>query len=209
MIALNDQQLGFLEQEIQKRGISHPELGSQLLDHFACGIEHAMDEGLGFHEAYHKVYMQVSPNGLEEINQSMSLVKIHLKYSFMKKFVFLVGFLSAFIFGVGTIFKSMHWPTANIDILIGCVLFTFAFLPMYFGLKYKADKEAGRAKPALSYVVNLLLVMALTFALPYKQFHWPASDYVFLGGQLLLCFVLFPKVFLGWYRKFNETPIVA
>ena len=74
MITLTDQQLEFLEQEIQQRGISHPGLGDQLLDHFACGIEDAMEAGLGFHEAYHKVYMQVSPNGLEEIDHSMTLV---------------------------------------------------------------------------------------------------------------------------------------
>ncbi|HEX2899845.1 MAG TPA: hypothetical protein VHS96_09015, partial [Bacteroidia bacterium] len=132
MITLTDQQLDFLEQEIQQRGISHPELGGQLIDHFACSIEAEMREGLGFHEAYHKVYMQVSPNGLEEIDHSMTLVILHQKYAFMKKFVFLLGFASAFIFGVGYIFKNMHWPTANIQIMLGSVVFTFAFLPLYF-----------------------------------------------------------------------------
>ncbi|MBK9449692.1 MAG: hypothetical protein IPN95_09775 [Bacteroidetes bacterium] len=205
MITLTDQQLEFLEQEIQQRGISHPGLGDQLLDHFACGIEDAMEAGLGFHEAYHKVYMQVSPNGLEEIDHSMTLVILHQKYSLMKKFVFSMGFSSAFLFGVGYIFKNMHWPWANIMIMGGALVFTFAFLPMYFRLKYNADKAMGRSKPVLNYVFSLLLVMVLAAVMPYKQFNMPGSSEVFVIGQSLLAFVLFPKVFLGWYRKFNES----
>lgn len=204
MITLTDQQIDFLEQEITHRGISHPDLGHQLLDHFACGIEREMEEGLGFHEAYHKVYMQVSPNGLEEIDHNLTLVIIHQKYSIMKKFVFGLGFASAFIFGVGFIFKSMHWPTANIQIMVGSTLFTLAFLPLYFWLKYRSDKELGRTKPVVNYLLNLLLVMVLALALPYKQFHWTGSEEFFFIAQLLLAFVFFPKVFLGWYKKFSE-----
>lgn len=209
MIMLTDQQLDFLEQEIQQRGIDHEALGTQLLDHFACGIEREMEAGLGFHEAYHKVYMQVSPNGLEEINHSMTLVILHQKYAFMKKLVFVLGFSTAFLFAVGFIFKNMHWPTANLLITANAVVFTLAFLPMYFRLKYVADRESGRARPALNYVLNCLMVMVMTLALPYKFMEWPAANWVFLVGQCILAFVFFPKVFLGWYKKFNETPTAA
>jgi hypothetical protein len=209
MITLTDQQLDFLEQEIQQRGIQHPSLGLQLLDHFACGIEREMNTGLGFHEAYHKVYMQVSPNGLEEIDQSLMQVMIHQKYSTMKKFVFGLGFASAFIFGLGYIFKGQHWLSANIQIMVGAFLFTFVFLPSYFWLKYRADREMSRPKPVVNYVLNLLLVMVLAFAMPYKQFKWLGNEEFFLIAQLLLAFVFFPKIFLGWYKKFTDTPSVA
>lgn len=209
MTTLNDQQLDFLEQEIKQRGIQHPVLGDQLLDHFACGIEREMDAGFGFHEAYHKVYMQVSPNGLEEIDHSMTLVILHQKYSIMKKFVFILGFASAFMFGVGFIFKSMHWPTANLQIMIGAGIFGIAFLPLYHWLKYNADKEMGRSKPIVNYVFNLLLVTVLALAIPYKQFKWVGHEEYFFVCQLLLAFVFLPKIFLGWYKKFTETPSVA
>jgi hypothetical protein len=209
MMTLNDQQLDFLEQEIKQRGIQHPVLGDELLDHFACGIEREMEAGLGFHEAYHKVYMQVSPNGLEEIDHSISLVFLHQKYSAMKKFVFLLGFVSAFVFGVGFIFKTMHWPTANLQILIGSMLFSLAFLPLYHWLKYKSDKEIGRSKPVFNYALNLLLVMALAMAIPYKQFHWAGGEEYFIICQCLLALVFLPKVFMGWYKKFNDAPLAA
>jgi hypothetical protein len=209
MITLTDQQLDFLEQEIRQRGITHPGLGDQLLDHFACGIEHAMEDGLGFHEAYHKVYMQVSPNGLEEIDLSMTLVILHQKYYAMKKFVFLLGFISAFIFGIGFIFKSLHWPTANLQIMIGAVLFAVGFLPLYHWLKYSADRETGRTKPVFNYVFNLALVLVLALAIPYKQFNWAGHEWYFFICQCLLAFVFLPKVFLGWYKKFSEADRVV
>jgi hypothetical protein len=209
MIELNDQQLDFLEQEIKDRGIQHENLAHGLLDHFACGIEREMAEGLGFYEAYHKVYMQVSPNGLEEIDQSMTLVIIHQKYSNMKKSVFILGFVTAFIFFVGYIFKSQHWPTANNLILIGSTIFALGFLPAYFYLKYKSDKEMGNSKPIMNYVFNLLLVIVLALALPYKQFKWQGHEEIFMIGQALLAFVFLPKVFLGWYKKFSQTAAVG
>ena len=209
MTTLSDQQLDFLEQEIQQRGIQHPALGDQLLDHFACGIEREMDAGVGFHEAYHKVYMQISPNGLEEIDQSMTLVILHQKYSLMKKSVFILGFVAAFIFGVGLIFKNMHWPHADLLTLYGSLGFTFGFLPLYHLLKFKADREMGREKPIFNYAFNLVLVMVLAMGLPFKQFNWAGSSEYFVICQCLLAFVFLPKVFLGWYKKFNETPVVA
>jgi hypothetical protein len=209
MICLTDQQLDFLEQEIQRRGIQHAALGDQLLDHFACGIEREMEAGLGFHEAYHKVYMQVSPNGLEEIDFSMTLVILHQKYALMKKFVFVLGFTAAFVFAVGFIFKNMHWPTANLMILIGAAVFTLAFLPLYFRLKYVADQATGRARPVLNYLLNCGMVMVLTFAMPYHVMHWPASNWIYLVAQCILAFVFFPKVFMGWYKKFTDTPSAA
>lgn len=202
MSTLTDQQIDFLEAEIKKHGISHPDLGPQLLDHFACGVEREMDNGLGFHEAYHKVFMEICPTGMHEIEQSYQQVITYLKYLPMKKFVFALGFVSATLFAVGYIFKNMHWPTANMQILIGSSLFAFLFLPLYFILKYNTEKEQGHAKPALNYLFNLILVMILALVVPYKQFNWPGNNEFFLVGQILLAFVFFPKVFLGWYRKY-------
>jgi hypothetical protein len=209
MITLTDAQLDFLEQEIQKRGITHPDLGGCLLDHFACAIEAEMEKGIDFFEAFHLTYMRICPEGLREINQSMTLVILQHKYSIMKKLVFILGFLSAFTFGVGWMFKSMHWPMANNLINAGCVSFVTLFLPLYHILKFKLDREMGKQRNPMGYVLNCLMVMVLCLAIPAKQFHWPGAGLFFMIGQILLYFVFLPKVFIGWYKKFNGTPASA
>lgn len=204
MIQLSDSQVDFLAEEIQKRGIAQPGLADGLLDHFCCSVEAKMAEGQGFHEAYHQAYMEICPDGLREIEWATRIVTLQHQYSTMKKIVFAIGFLGAFFFANGSFFKSMHWPTANMQILIGGSLFALAFLPLYFLLKYKADAQLDRAKHPATYVLNLVLVMLLAAIIPYKILHWPYAEYMMVAGQLLLAFVFLPKVFLSWYRRFAE-----
>lgn len=209
MIELNDQQLDFLEKEISKSGLRYADLGASLLDHFACGIEREMQLGLGFYEAYHKVYMEISPNGMNEFDRSMTQVIIHQKYSPMKKTAFIIGFCTALMAVVGYIFKSQHWPSANMLILFGSMGFALLFLPMYFYLKFSADKELGKQKPVFNYLLNFLLIVVIISGFPYRILKWPGSAELILISEVLLAFVFFPKVFLGWYRKFSENPAAA
>jgi hypothetical protein len=204
MNALSDAQIDFLAEEIQKRGIDQPGLADNLLDHFCCSVEDKMAQGLGFHEAYHHAYMEICPDGLREIEWATRIVTLQHQYATMKKIVFAVGFVGAFFFATGSFFKSMSWPTANLQMLIGGAVFALAFLPLYFLLKYKADQQLDRAKHPASYVLNLVLVMLLAATVPYKIMHFPGETYVWVASQLLLAFVFLPKVFLSWYRRFAE-----
>ena len=49
----------------------------------------------------------------------------------------IVGFVSAFPTAVGSIFKILHYPGANILMESGMVLLTVAFIPMLFWQMYK------------------------------------------------------------------------
>ena len=48
-----------------------------------------------------------------------------------------VGILSGLFISVGLTFKALHYPTANLNFVIGMVLFAFIFLPMFFVQLYK------------------------------------------------------------------------
>lgn len=56
----------------------------------------------------------------------------------------LTGFalIAALLISVGTIFKMLHFPTANIQIVLGFSLLSFAFLPMLFYHMYKQSPSA-------------------------------------------------------------------
>ncbi|MCC6818248.1 MAG: hypothetical protein IT245_05110 [Bacteroidia bacterium] len=55
----------------------------------------------------------------------------------MRKFTYLTGYLATTLCTTGILFKLMHWPGANIMILLGITLLNFVFLPLYFYKKYK------------------------------------------------------------------------
>lgn len=198
---LSEIQIDFVEAEIKNRGITNLDLADSLLDHFCCAIEYEMEQGLNFKDAWRKAYLQVCPDGLEEINREVQQIITHQKHHTMKKFVFILGFVSALIFTVGYFFKILHWPTANLNMTIGSTLFSLGFLPMYFLMKYRVDQSLGAVKAKSSYVLNFALVLIICIGVPYKMLELPGSNIIFLVNCLIFSLVFLPKVFLNWYQS--------
>ena len=63
----------------------------------------------------------------------------HLNELKMKKLAFITGALSFSLSALGTLFKIVHWPGANILLVIGIGLFSLIFVPVI--AKYLYDKE--------------------------------------------------------------------
>jgi hypothetical protein len=47
------------------------------------------------------------------------------------------GFLAFFFIMTGLLFKLMHWPGANVSLVLGVMLLNVGFLPMFFYDRYK------------------------------------------------------------------------
>lgn len=60
----------------------------------------------------------------------------------MKNAVYLIGFLTFFILGIGIMFEFFGWPFAGMIMMLGFVLLNFAFLPTFFYKLYKIQKTA-------------------------------------------------------------------
>jgi len=55
----------------------------------------------------------------------------------MKKSVYVLGFIAAFILSTSFLFKMMHWPFANILMFTGFIILNLGFLPTLFFKLYK------------------------------------------------------------------------
>lgn len=55
----------------------------------------------------------------------------------MKKAMYVLGSISAFLLVAGLMFKFQHWPGASVMLVTGGVLFNLVFLPMYIAHKLK------------------------------------------------------------------------
>ena len=203
-MTLSDEQIDYVEGQIKEYGITVPDLAESLLDHFCCAIEFEMDQGLPFEEAWRKSSFQICPDNLEEINREVLAINSHQKHHIMKKFVFILGFVSAFIFTVGYWFKTNHWPGANIQMIIGSTAFSLAFLPMYFLMKYRIDQSLKKLKSKSTYILNFALAMTICIAVPYKVMELPGANILFYLNCIIFSGVFLPRVFLNWYRKTGE-----
>jgi hypothetical protein len=50
----------------------------------------------------------------------------------MKKTVYVLAFITCFVLSSGILFKIMHWPTANIQLVLGFAVLNLGLLPAYF-----------------------------------------------------------------------------
>jgi hypothetical protein len=138
---LNEQQINFIRQDLQAAGIFMNDLLDNLVDHICCRLETYV-EGSDFRSAYAKVLESFGENGLIKIQEETQRLITITKEKQMKKTMFLIGFLAVFFISNGFLFKLFHWPTTQIQLLIGFTLLNFCFLPWYFYSQYKKSTAA-------------------------------------------------------------------
>ena len=65
--------------------------------------------------------------------------------SFPKNVLFriLAGGFGGLFFGIGSFFKIMHWPGANMQVLLGIFILAFFFLPLLFWQLYKRELKTA------------------------------------------------------------------
>jgi hypothetical protein len=117
----------------------------------------------------------------------------------MKKYIYLLGILTANLIMSGSLFKVMHWPGANILLVSGTILFGFLFLPVALIASYM---ESGKYK--ILHWVTYLVFTSGVFTVLFKAMHWPGSD-ILLKCSLPLPFVLFLPVYLYQTRHTKEV----
>lgn len=111
----------------------------------------------------------------------------------MKKSVYISGIACTLFMLLGCLLKIMHWPGANILLILSTVLFCFFFLPAALTGSYTAQPENKRMKllHIVTYVVFFIGMMGTLF----KIMHWPGAS-LFLVLGLPLPFILFLPVYL-------------
>lgn len=132
---LSAQHLEIIHQDILQRGIAMDELAESLLDHICCSIENGNNDD--FEQAYQNALSDFGHHGLQKIQDETFYLLILKREITMQKSMYIMGYLVAFLATTGLLFKIMHWPGANIMLVLGIALLNFVFLPMYFYDRYK------------------------------------------------------------------------
>lgn len=132
---LSEDQIAFIQRDIADRGIQMDELAESLLDHICCVIE--CDTGSNFNEAYARALAGFGEQGLGRVQQETLLLLTLKRQLAMKRTMYLIGYIAAFLSTTGLLFKIQHWPGAAVMLTLGIALLNFGFLPMYFYNRYK------------------------------------------------------------------------
>ncbi|WP_425390507.1 hypothetical protein [Ekhidna sp.] len=187
-------------EEVENSAIKNQTLKDDLIDHFCCLVEIEMDRGLSFEKALEKAYQQTAPNGLEEIQQETIFLFNYSKIIFMKRLMYVVGYLFTVTWMAGIAFKLLHLAGAGVLLGIGALGLAFIFIPMFLINRYKnfaREVLSERLKWIFGGISFLLLVTSITM----KLLHLMGAG-LMLGLSFLIFGIGFlPFLFFRMYKK--------
>ncbi len=202
MVELSEFQIDIVSAYIRENGVAQDELHEDLLDHVCTSIENRLRQGDSFEDAFHYTIKLFGPGGLMQVQQDTFELLTEIN-TIMKKLAFGFGLTSTFLLLAGTIFKLMHWPGANIMVVIGASLLVLFYLPL---LLYYKLKESPRSE-ALMHTTGFLGLAFTTLGTLFKIMHWPGAAVILLGGMAALAFGYVPLYFYKKYQSSVNKPI--
>jgi hypothetical protein len=198
MYQLSEQQIAFILDDISARGIETDSLQQDLLDHICCVIEHGLEENGDFGAFYQTILPTSYKKELCEIEQETALLLTFKNYYAMKKVMMVTGAAAVLFFIIGSMFKTMHWPGANILLVLGFVGISVIFLPLLFIFKVsELPKVRDRVILGLGIFSGSLYFIAMLFQVQ----HWPGARIIWLSNLLISFFIFLPLYFFSGIRK--------
>ncbi len=115
----------------------------------------------------------------------------------MKKLIYISGIVAVNLMMLGAFCKAMHWPGANIILILAIFIFCFWFLPSALISSYKTQEVK---KYKWLYIVTFIVFFINMAGALFKVLHWQGAGLILIVA-LPLPFVLFLPVYLAQTRK--------
>lgn len=102
--------------------------------------------------------------------------------------------LLGFVYVMGMLFKMMHWPGANIMLIISII-----------GLSFTLAEFAFSIRQSVHAILPLLYSITLFFVL-FRILHWPEPPFVLYGSYFVFAILVPVLLFLISYKLKNTEP---
>jgi len=179
-----------ISRDVRKQEINFSHLLDDLIDHMCCDVEHEMQNGLEFSEAYRRVIQKMGRRRLKEI-QEETLYAVDTKYRRMKNTMKISGIAGTLLLGFAALFKIMHWTGAGVMITIGAVTLAFIFMPSALGVLWKETHSTRRLFLfASAFIAAACFLMGVLF----KVQHWPGAGTVLTIGAISAVLLFIPAL---------------
>lgn len=194
---LSEEQIVFIRNDLQQRGIVDPDLGDDLLDHLCCMVE--VRPETSFDDAYREVMKAFGEHEFVSIQRETEQLIVLTKNKTMTTTLRISGIGAAFFLLVGSLFKVMHWPGAGASFILGAFLLVVLFLPITFIMRYKTADTGNRSM--LLNIIGAACGIFLAGGITFKMFHWPMANIMYYTGIALLLFGYVPVYVISVYKN--------
>ncbi len=197
MYSITDDEVEYILNDIEKRGVTTEDVRYNILDHVCCIIENEFNGEKDFTKFYENTIARFYKNELSEIERETENLLTFKYYYAMKRTLKITGLISTVLIAFGAFFKVMHWPGAGMMYVLGFVTLCFLFIPLNIVLQSRDDKKKS---DKIVMIFGLLLAIAGFIGLLFKTMHWPGANFLFFGSLGLFGLVFVPIYFITRYR---------
>ncbi|MBP6730664.1 MAG: hypothetical protein KA149_01320 [Chitinophagales bacterium] len=124
-------------------------------------------------------------------------LKVKETQTFKDKLVIAIGAISGALISLGILFKVMHWPGANVQLLVGILSFSIVFLPLAFLLKVK---DTANLNYRLLFSLGGLV---MSISILFKILHWPGADILGITAIPITGLLFLPIYFVSGVRNLH------
>jgi len=197
---LSEEQIIFIRKVLIEGGIQNESLTDDVLDHICCVVELLIKRGKTFDEALNEAIDDLAPNGLRDL-EIQTRYLLNSKHTItMKKLMYLMGFLGAATLSVGTLFKIMHWPGADMASLIGVIILLLIFMPLWALDRYKYEVSKALSNK-LKFFAGILSAVLIGLSVVFKVLHLQGASVLLVIGAFIFVFGYLPFLFFSLYKK--------
>ena len=131
MYQITEENIDFILEDLDRRGIKTESLRLSLLDHICIIIEENMEEGDNFHQFYAGTIKTFYQNELLELEIETNYL-LYQNNLFMKKALIISGLCATAGFVAGSVGKIFLFRLTDFFLFCGFISFVLFFLPLVF-----------------------------------------------------------------------------
>ena len=102
---------------------------------------------------------------------------------------YLTGFIAAFAFALGVLFKVQHWPASGILLVVGEFMLIVLFLP---ALLAQSIRNVSDRLHKVSIIIAFFAAGILAAGYLFKLMHWPGAAMFLVVGNVFLFLIAVP-----------------
>lgn len=197
---LNREQIEFIREHIQQNGIVTHALQDDVLDHVCCTLEGINEREMDFSSAFKRAIQEVAPNGLRNLQRETSLLLNSPIMISMKKFMFILGSLSASATVMGLNFRLLHLQGGDMLLTWGLLTFTMIFLPLFAVDRFRV-RVYSTSSEKWRWIFGVGSAVLTGLAILSRLFYLSDGFFLFVAGAMIFSFGFLPLLFISMYKK--------
>ncbi len=197
-----DEEIGWLEQQLEHEGIDNPEWKESLLDHI-CSVIEEKNTQAGIEEEYQKVKHLFIHEEWNNINQIIKEQMENQKIKLVTRSLKVVGASSAVFLLIGTLLKILHAPGAAFCLWSGVLILGLFGGPLLAFAIFKTDKKKMEW---LLLFLSTFFIARFGYGVMARVSQWPDAAWIMILSIAGFALIYMPLNFVHQWRN-NENKL--